>query len=227
MLGDFVTSLQKTYEVRVATYPTDTTPTYSELAKLVLQLAPTEEPYAIIAESFSGPIATLIAHANPSNLRAVVFVASFVRNPTALPKFFRHLANIPPMLSPTLVRLARPFTFGRWGTHKLDASLAKATEIFPSDVLASRIHQVMKVNELEKFGSLEIPMLYIRPTHDRLVGRKVMTTMKATNAILEVVEMEGPHFILQVKPNECANTVTAFLKDLATKTTATGTPATM
>src|SRR4051794_21410907 len=68
-------------QTTVVSYPPDECRSYRELCEHVAALLPTDEPYIILAESFSGPIAVRIAAASPQSLRAVVLCASFVYVP--------------------------------------------------------------------------------------------------------------------------------------------------
>jgi hypothetical protein len=56
---------------------------YEQLAELAFEL-PQEKPYIIIAESYSGPVATTLATRSAGDLRAIVLVASFVARPLGL-----------------------------------------------------------------------------------------------------------------------------------------------
>ena len=65
---------------------------------------PRGEPYAIVAESFSGPVAIAHAAARPDNLVAVVLAASFVANP--LPRGLRWLGVFAGVVRAPLPRFA-------------------------------------------------------------------------------------------------------------------------
>jgi surfactin synthase thioesterase subunit len=49
----------------------------------------------------------------------------------------------------------------------------------------------------------EVPILYLFAKHDRSVKRRSLTEMKSIKATMEVVEIDGPHLLLQRKPEEC------------------------
>ncbi len=214
MLDAFAALLGTTHEVRVVSYPRDQLLTYPELADVVARSLPKGEPFALIAESFSGPVAALLAARKPDGLRAVVFVASFVRKPVALPKEFAWLASVVPLNAPWLLKLATPYTFGRWRTAALDRLLVTAVQSVPSRTLAYRIRQVMEIDVLSKLEGGAVPMLYIRPVPDRLVPARAALEMKAANPSLNIAEVEGPHFVLQVRPEVCVGRITAFLADI-------------
>jgi hypothetical protein len=68
-------------DVKVVPYPEDKYLTYEQLAERVMGLVPSNAPYVIIAESYSGPVASFLAAHPVGNLQAVVFVSSFVSSP--------------------------------------------------------------------------------------------------------------------------------------------------
>lgn len=78
----------------VVAYPPDQAIGYDELLPLVLQALPTSAPFAILGESFSGPLALMAAAHSPKGLQAVILCASFVRNPLRVNvPLLRHLVR--------------------------------------------------------------------------------------------------------------------------------------
>lgn len=65
---------------QVIAYPTDVG-AISTLVEHVLERLPTETPYVLVAESFSGPVALQVAARGPSALRGVILCATFVASP--------------------------------------------------------------------------------------------------------------------------------------------------
>ena len=211
MLADFAAHLSAMHDVHIVRYPTHETLGYDDLSKLVSTDLPEDKPYCLLAESFSGPIATRLASEKPRGLRAVVFAASFVKTPSYFPKAFARFVNLVPAHSPTLLKLATPFTFGKWSTRELHALLVRSVRAVSSKVLAYRIRNAMGADELWRFTNVDVPMLYIRPSQDRLVSSAAAEEMSRLNPALSVVDIERPHFILQTKPEECFAIVADFL----------------
>lgn len=75
-----VRELEPTVQVRVISYPSERFLGYSALAELVVSQAPTGA-YAIVAESFSGPVAVMVGATKPTGLRGIILSASFVVPP--------------------------------------------------------------------------------------------------------------------------------------------------
>src|SRR5688572_16513964 len=70
-----------TWRTGVVTYPSSRMCTYDELLGLIDEQVGAEGSVALIAESFSGPLALRYACEHPGVVRAVVLCASFVRPP--------------------------------------------------------------------------------------------------------------------------------------------------
>ena len=72
LFRNFADVLPGSFETNTVKYPTDTYFTYSELASFVQAAVPVSEPFVLIAESFSTPLAIQYAATNPPNLRGLV-----------------------------------------------------------------------------------------------------------------------------------------------------------
>src|ERR1700730_1178460 len=83
LFSAFVAALPKTITATVVTYPPNRLLSYAELLPLVKRAIPEFEPFVLLAESFSTPLAVDFAASNPSNLAALVICAGFVFKPLA------------------------------------------------------------------------------------------------------------------------------------------------
>lgn len=201
-------------EVEVIAYPGDRRLSYRELADFVAERLPRDAPFVLIAESFSGQVATLLARQHPPSLAGIVFAASFVRPPRRFPSavvpLFRHL----PFKSRLALRLAAPFTSS--GRHASEGgSLAAAIADVDRTVLADRLDQVLRADHAAEFAQLALPMLYLRPRQDRLVPASAARDMARRNPHLAIRELDGPHFILQTRPDEAVTMIREFVASLA------------
>lgn len=201
---------RKLGDALVIAYPGDRVLSYLDLADYVAARLP-REPFVLVAESFSGPVGALVAASRPEGLAGIVFAASFVRAPRRLPAPLIGLLRHLPFRSPALLGLAGPFTSGGWG----GAGLGEAVAQVDCAVLSGRLQQVLRVNCESAFARIDRPMLYLRPRQDRLVPSAAARTMARLNPRLAVREIEGPHFILQTRPEDSAQIVGDFATGLA------------
>jgi hypothetical protein len=79
-------------------------------------------------------------------------------------------------------------------------------------VLRARVAAVLGLDYRPLLQRIEVPMLYLRAKGDRLIPAA------ASQAILELlpevtlIEVDGPHFLLQTEPEACARAVENFME---------------
>src|SRR5690349_8746161 len=81
LFAPFITALEDAASIKIITYPTDQPLGYAALECLIRDQLPANEPFVLVAESFSGPIAIALAATPPAGLLGVVLCCSFTRNP--------------------------------------------------------------------------------------------------------------------------------------------------
>ena len=121
---------------------------YKDL-KTKVQTALPSDDYIIVSESFSGPLAVMIASENPTGLKGVVFVATFAKTPIKVPKFFTYLVDITPTKSRLLSRLAQPFLMGRWATPEFTTRFKNVMHAVPASTMAGLLREVLKVDVVQ------------------------------------------------------------------------------
>ena len=104
LFADFVTLLPSWIKPRMVSYPRDRSLSYHQLLPLLKAALPSDEPFVILAESFSTPLAVKFAAETPKGLRALVLCAGFV-SPPRLRCVERHVALI---LAPVLFSFGLP-----------------------------------------------------------------------------------------------------------------------
>lgn len=193
---------------RVVAFPRDQPRSYDEL---LAELTVPAGPFAIVAESFSGPLGIRLAAAHRDRVRALVLVATFVRNPSAIAGWMRAL------LGRRLFKMRPPDVVLRWGLLGMDAgdddlsALRAALLSVEPDVMAERLREIVAVDVSEEFAEGTVPVLYIAGGRDRLVGARVMAQMKRLRADMQTEVLDAPHLVLQRRPVEAAQLISAFV----------------
>ena len=77
-------------------------------------------------------------------------------------------------------------------------------------VLRSRVVSALEVDASLFLSAISVPVLYLQATQDRLLSRSVGARIFATIPNVEVVEIVGPHLLLQCAFEACAEAVARF-----------------
>lgn len=198
----FIKQCPKDIDIHIISYPNDKKLNYNQLVDFVFDQLSAVEPFVIIAESFSGPIAYKIACKKPEHLKKVIYVASFIKNPNP---FFLSILNYLPLsllLSVPISKfLADYFLFGIKTDAETFEQFRKIISTVPKRILADRLRQVQKLS-LDT-TSLSKESIYIQPDNDKLVSRYCAHDICADR----ILSVKGGHFILQANPKECAKVI--------------------
>lgn len=192
--------------VQVIAYPPDRMLGYRALEEIVRAKLPTDGAFVLLGESFSGPIAISIAGNPPPGLVGLVLSTTFSKAPIPL------LAPLAPFAAFAPVRrlpmaLLSWFLLGQWSTPELRSSLASALAQVSPSVLRSRAATALEANASASLGAISMPVLYLRATHDRLLPAKTIDRITAAIPQASVVEIPGPHLLLQAAPEHAAKVI--------------------
>ena len=178
---------------------------------------PRSEKYAILAESFSGPLAIAHAARRPVNLKAVILVASFASNPLhPAPQWLSLLAASLLFRLPVSRTVIRAVLLDFSSPPDLVGRVASTIRSVPPQVLSHRLREITRIDMCERLKSISIPILYLAGSRDRLIGQRGVKRMKDQTARLTVSVLDGPHFLLQRNPEAAVREILRFLECLAT-----------
>ena len=206
LLSEIVELLTSNHEVIVVRYAPDLY-SYQDL-KTKVQAALPDGDYIIVAESFSGPLAVMLAYENPTGLQGVVFVATFAKTPITVPKFLTYLVDIAPIRSRLLSRLAQPFLMGKWATPEFTTRFKQVMHAVPASTIAGRLREVLKVDVVKQLIAIDIPTIYLSARNDRLIPSRMASDFDSSPS--NVFEIEGPHFLLQANATESSKHILDF-----------------
>lgn len=212
LFADFATSFGPEVKVIVAAYPKDIPLDYSELEPIARSFLPQDQPFFLLAESFSGPIGISISASAPPGLLGLVLCCSFASNPVPALALSRPLLGIVP-LSVLPIPLLGFFLLGRFASPARLGALAKALALVSAPVLRARARAVLAVDVSGLLPMVRVPVLYLRASEDRVVSRSSSDLVAAMAPQCEVVDFIAPHFLLQVSPSRVATDVTEFMKN--------------
>jgi pimeloyl-[acyl-carrier protein] methyl ester esterase len=208
LMDDFVATAPSDARVEVVALPTQPLG-YAELAshfESTLRLTPDS---VLIAESFSGPLAILLAER--CTVAALILCNTFAKGP-----YLRALGVLPLIL---FARIPPPQFLVRYfivGSSASDALVERVREVIasvPADLLASRARSALRIDVTSQLARCTSPILYLRGTQDHLVReRSVKAVVEAASEPVFVSYVKkAPHLLLKTSPREAWRAIGEFL----------------
>ncbi len=212
-LTSFVDALGPAQRTIVVDYPPDEPLGYAELEFIARARLPRDEPFVLLGESFSGPIAVRIAASPPPALRGLVLCCSFLRNPRPWLAPIARVLSLMPYRRPP-VWLLDHLLLGAYSTPRLVQLLKEAMASMPPEVIDARLEAILDVDVMPEFSQLELPLLYLRASEDWAVPRAASRLMTMLQPKMRIATIAAPHFLLQTVPETAARKIARFLRDL-------------
>jgi pimeloyl-[acyl-carrier protein] methyl ester esterase len=217
--GDFfqplLESLGDSVRSRVVRYPVDSAFDHATCEALVRAALPTDGPYVLLGESFSGPIAISLAAEAPKGLVGIILCATFASNPRPRLAFIRPLLPyIPYHGTKSSLPLSRFLVLGRWITPAIRELHLTILSKVPPATMRARIEAVADCDVREALGRIRAPILCLVPRHDRLIPRSAARVIQQRAPASRVVELDAPHCLLQCVPGMAAEQIREFLQGL-------------
>ena len=198
------------FESRVVRYPTELT-SYPDCIAFARTTLPTDQPFLLLGESFSGPVAIALGAERPAGLMGLVLCSTFVRNPRPEWAWLAPLLRLLPPLNPPLPLLQR-LLLGKHPPQALaDLALAMLPQV-PSATLKQRLLAVVQVDHTHLLAQIKVPVLALCASHDRLVPPSATAWIREHLGPLDIATLNGPHWILQTRPETAVLVIEAFLR---------------
>lgn len=204
LFAPFVAAAPPGFELHVISLPPLSR--YEELLVHVRAHLPSGR-FAVLGESFSGPLAVAVARAEPQRTAAVILCNSLLSPPLGgWPRFlpWSLLFMLPP---PRWV--VRGFFVGRDAAPALVASVRDAVAKTPRNVLAARMRSVFQLSR--DVASIGVPLLSLTGSGDLLVRaqRREIARIAPTATFAKI---DGPHLLLQARPEAAWAEIGPFLR---------------
>ena len=203
--------------IDVVRYPGQQVLGYDELELLVHTQLPTQEPFVLLGESFSGPLAISIAASRPAGLRGLVLCCSFARRPKPAMAMLRAglLELSMSLVHSRAMRLPmRHLLLGRAAPPHLASLLQDSLKQVSVAVMTRRMKEVQRVNVVDKLSRVHVPAMYLQALQDRVVPKQAVAIIQRKLSALRVVKLDGPHGLLQASPAAAARAIENFCRDL-------------
>ncbi|WP_425600517.1 alpha/beta fold hydrolase [Luteimonas salinisoli] len=197
---------------RAIAYPPDRALGYLELEAIVRAQLRTSNPFVLLGESFSGPLAILVAANAPVGLAGLVLSTTFARAPVPALSPLAPLVRFAPVRPP--MPLLSWSLLGPWATPALRSQLAAALRSVSPAALRARAAAAMRIDVSQLLPSVQVPVLQLVAGEDRLLVRSASEELAASLSDCRTVVVAGPHLLLQTSTEACAQEVAAFVRGL-------------
>ncbi len=211
----FIQALPPAFDAKVVQYPTDDCLSEQELIGIIRSAFPALGPFVLLAESFSTPLAIRCAAEHPRNLKGLILCAGFAADPMSFwnGSAGARLAHLAFMLRIPAFAV-KTWLLGAGAPPELVRAVQKSVAKVRSRVLIDRLQQVASCNVISDLSKIQVPMLYLQATKDRLIPGRCLEEILEVKPEMEVVTVPGPHLLLQREPKRTAEVVTNFLLQL-------------
>jgi pimeloyl-ACP methyl ester carboxylesterase len=213
LFAPFLAAFGHDYSVKVVRYPTAEPLGYAELVSFVRAQLPSDEPFVLLGESFSGPVAISLAASSLPQLRGLVLCCTFARNPRPAFAWLRWFAAFLPVTAAPAGLLGR-LLLGRFSTAPLQAAFAQAVAQVSASTMRARLRAVLSVDVTAQLAATTVPTLYLRASRDRIVPSAASRHISQVQPNTRVLHIEAPHFLLQAAPSRAAEAVGAFMREV-------------
>ncbi|MEW6363418.1 MAG: alpha/beta hydrolase [Acidobacteriota bacterium] len=196
---------------RTVAYANEKLLTYTQLQEQVEKELPAARPFALLGESFSGPIAIRIAANGPVGLVCLVLVATFDWSPLhSLPRpILRGAAHIAVVLRST--EAMRRILAGRDVPATLLVEIDSVARSVGAPLLRRRLMDALAADARAEFQAVNLPILYLGGRRDLLVPRFIPKAMMRRQPRMEYMWLDAPHMVLQCRPAEAARAIGEFV----------------
>jgi pimeloyl-ACP methyl ester carboxylesterase len=198
--------LENHFEVHVVRYTDQLT--FNEYVESAAKQLPNSDPVSLVAESFSGPIAISLLANKKLNFEASVLSATFCKSP--LPFLTQISKYVPEGLfasNPASKAFLDLFVTGRGANLEVRNKARELLNQVSPRQFQNRIGLVNEVDVTDELKEIEVPLLYIQATKDRIVLADSGTEIKKHAKKMEIEKVVGSHMILQTQPETCAELI--------------------
>lgn len=205
-----VASLPASVRPVVVSYPHSRDYGYAELLALVrATVAEIPECY-VLGWSFSGPLALMLATAEPAKVRGVILSATFVRPPNPMLLRLRH-AVVAPTVWTWRAGRRLPLWLFKPRTDPFRRAKSQTWRRNSARVVAARLRAILGVDAREALRACSQPVLYIASSRDDVVPRHNLDEIVQVRPAVQVVTIDGPHQAMFTNPHAAAGAIVGFI----------------
>jgi pimeloyl-ACP methyl ester carboxylesterase len=201
----------------VVSYPGDCNLNYQQLLPLAQNLLPKDDRFILLGESFSGPLAIMLAAQRPKNLLGLILCATFVTRPWPLVRPAIPLVARGPIFNLYIPYKRARALLGGFSTPQRRAQFEQMRALVQPHVFASRVRTVFQVDATEALRACDCPMLYLKATKDWIVPARNLRIIQKIKPNIHVATIASSHMLLQRHPLEAVAAISDFVSSLEKK----------
>lgn len=195
----------------VVQFPTAGANEYPDLLRLVLSALSETSTCYVLGSSFAGPLALMLAAAEPEKVRGVILSTTFVRAPRPVYARLRCAAVAPAIW---MIRAGRriPVWFSRGSNDQFRRDKAETWRRVSASMVAARIRALLDVDARELLRRCPQPVLCLAGSDDRIVPRRNVEEIVRVRPSVHVRMIKGQHFAIYTNPIATAAAITEFME---------------
>ncbi len=166
--------------------------------------------FYVLGSSFSGPLALMLATAEPTRVQGAILSATFLRSPR--PTFSRlRFAAVPPVA--WAVRSGRriPLWLARGRNDQFRRAKKETWRRTSARAAAARAAALIDVDAREYLRTCPCPVLCLAGTRDRIVPRRNVEEIVRVRPSVRVRMIEGRHYVMYTNPTAAADAISEFI----------------
>jgi pimeloyl-ACP methyl ester carboxylesterase len=215
LFGPLLAALPEELTPVVVSYPRDKVLYYEQLMPYIREVMPWGEPYVLLAESFSGPLAIKFAAEQPENIDAIVLCSAFFSKISAPSgSWTTFFTNQKWFENATPDSAIKQLVAGGVCEPAMLAGIKSAIKAVPPEVLSHRVKLMFETNLTTALPEVRSPILCLAGTQDKLGAAQAMQEVLKVKPDSGYVTFETSHLILQTKPREAIEAILNFLHKL-------------
>lgn len=209
-LRPLIEALAPSCETITVCYPEAGASDYSEALQFVRSATAGLKEFVVLGLSFSGPLAVLLAFEEPTRVKGLILVGTFLRAPRPGLAWLGFLSRGPVV---ALLRLLHriPEWILKPADDRLRRAKAETWARVSSQCMAARIRAVLRVDVREPFRKCRQPVLSIAFDDDRVVPRANAEEIRREAPSATTVTIQGGHFSGCMNGRAVADEVVRFL----------------
>ena len=195
----------------VVSFPPAGATEYADLLAIVREAVSEIPRFYVLGSSFAGPLALMLAEAEPKKVRGVILATTFVRPPRRIYVQMRFTSVAPTIW---LIRTCRriPGWLSRGQTHQLRLDTAEIWKRVPAHIVAARIRTLLNVDARELLKRCHAPVLCIAGSNDGVVPSRNVEEIVRVRPTVSVRRIKGRHFAIYTNPTATVEALTEFIE---------------